>query len=77
MSVIRSFGNEGSVLVTYESSSSTALSGLDFAPASGQLLFTPGQKLQQVALRILDDSLPEGPEVFSVNITAVALVNMR
>uniref|UniRef100_A0A668RW45 Adhesion G-protein coupled receptor V1 n=1 Tax=Oreochromis aureus TaxID=47969 RepID=A0A668RW45_OREAU len=76
VSIIRSFGNEGSVLVTYESSSSTALSGLDFAPASGQLLFTPGQKLQQVALRIQDDSLPEGPEVFFVNITAVALVNI-
>uniref|UniRef100_A0A3B4G959 Adhesion G-protein coupled receptor V1 n=1 Tax=Pundamilia nyererei TaxID=303518 RepID=A0A3B4G959_9CICH len=77
VSIIRSFGNEGSVLVTYESSSSTALSGLDFAPASGQLLLTPGQKLQQVALHILDDSLPEGPEVFFVNITAVALDNIR
>lgn len=77
MSVTRSFGNEGSVLVAYESSSNTAVSGLDFVPASGQLLFTPGQNSQQITLRIQDDSLPEEPEVFFVNITKVALVNVR
>uniref|UniRef100_A0A3P8TGE6 Adhesion G-protein coupled receptor V1 n=1 Tax=Amphiprion percula TaxID=161767 RepID=A0A3P8TGE6_AMPPE len=72
----RSFGSLGSVWLTYETSGNTAISGLDFVPASGRILFTPGQTTQQVTLRILDDSLPEGPEMFFINITEVELVNI-
>ncbi|MEQ2283323.1 hypothetical protein AMECASPLE_010101, partial [Ameca splendens] len=75
VTVIRSYGSLGSVLVTYETSGYTAVSGMDFVPASGRLLFTPGQTSQEVTLHILDDSLPEGPELFFVNITNVDLVN--
>ncbi|XP_028269622.1 adhesion G-protein coupled receptor V1 [Parambassis ranga] len=75
VTVIRSFGSLGSVWVTYQTSGNTATSGLDFAPASGRLLFTPGQASQQIRLHIQDDSLPEGPEVFFINITVVELVN--
>ncbi|KAM3842448.1 adhesion G-protein coupled receptor V1-like, partial [Diretmus argenteus] len=74
--VLRSLGNLGSVWVTYQTSGSTAVSGVDFTPASGRLLFTPGQTSQQITLRIHDDNLPEGPEVFFLNITEVELLNV-
>lgn len=77
VTVIRSQGSLGSVLVTYETSGYTAVSGTDFSPASGRLLFTPGQTSQELTLQIQDDSLPEGPEVFFINITSVDLVNLR
>ncbi|KAM4746526.1 adhesion G-protein coupled receptor V1 isoform 2-T2 [Anableps anableps] len=76
VTVIRSYGSLGSVLVTYETSGYTAVSGMDFTPASGRLLFIPGQTSQEVTLHIWDDSLPEGPELFLVNITNVELLNL-
>uniref|UniRef100_A0A3B4ZW94 Adhesion G-protein coupled receptor V1 n=1 Tax=Stegastes partitus TaxID=144197 RepID=A0A3B4ZW94_9TELE len=76
VTINRSSGSLGSVWVTYETSGNTAISGLDFAPASGRIRFSPGQTSQQVILRILDDSLPEMPEMFFINITEVQLVNM-
>ncbi|KAF7200055.1 adhesion G-protein coupled receptor V1 isoform X2 [Nothobranchius furzeri] len=73
--VNRSFGSLGRVWVTYETSGDTAISGTDFVQASGRLLFTPGQTSQQITLSIQDDSLPEGPEMFFINITKAELVN--
>lgn len=77
VTVSRSLGSLGSVWVTYQTSAHTAVSGEDFASASGRLLFTSGQTSQQVTLHIQDDNLPEGPEMFFLNITEVELVNIR
>lgn len=77
VTVSRSLGSLGSVWVTYKTSGDTAVSGVDFIPASGRLLFTSGQISQQVTLRIQDDSLPEGPEMFFVYITEVHFANER
>ncbi|XP_026199339.1 adhesion G-protein coupled receptor V1 [Anabas testudineus] len=76
VTVNRYVGSLGSVWVTYQSSGNTAVSGVDFTPASGKLLFTPGQTSQQLTLHVLDDSLPEAPEMFFLNITEVSLVNV-
>ncbi|KAM8885173.1 adhesion G-protein coupled receptor V1 [Spinachia spinachia] len=76
VTINRSLGSLGSVWVTYRTSGNTAVSGVDFAPASGRLLFTPGQTSQQVVLHVLDDSLPEDTEMFFLNITEVELVNI-
>ncbi|CAJ1068549.1 adhesion G-protein coupled receptor V1 [Xyrichtys novacula] len=76
VTVTRFLGNLGSVWVTYQTSGYTAVSEVDFVPASGRLLFTPGQTTKQVALQIQDDSLPEEPEIFFLNITEVELVNV-
>ncbi|KAI3372466.1 hypothetical protein L3Q82_022949 [Scortum barcoo] len=76
VTVNRFLGSLGSVWVTYQTSGNTALSGVDFAPASGRLLFSPGQTSKQVTLHIQDDSLSEGPEMFFLNITEVELVNV-
>ncbi|XP_045890437.1 adhesion G-protein coupled receptor V1 [Micropterus dolomieu] len=75
VTVNRSLGSLGSVWVTYRTSGNTAVSGVDFTPASGRLLFTPGLTSQQVTLHIQDDVLPEVPEMFFLNITGVELVN--
>lgn len=77
VTVNRSLGSLGSVWMTYQTSGNTAVSGVDFTPASGRLLFTLGQTSEQVTLHIQDDSLPEAPEMFFLNITAVELVNAR
>ncbi|KAK5871603.1 hypothetical protein PBY51_004474 [Eleginops maclovinus] len=76
VTVTRSLGSVGSVWVSYQTSADTALSGVDFAPASGRLLFTPGQISQQLTLQIQDDDLPEDHETFQLNITDVELVNV-
>lgn len=73
----RSLGNLGAVWLTYQTSGGSADSGDDFAASSGRLLFSPGQTSQLLTLLILDDSLPEGPEMFYLNITKVELVNER
>ncbi|KAF7670351.1 hypothetical protein LDENG_00010120 [Lucifuga dentata] len=74
--VFRSLGSVGSVWVTYQTSGSTATSGVDFDPASGRLLFMPGQTSEHIPVRIHDDSLPEGPEEFFLKITKVELLNV-
>lgn len=77
MTVERSSGSLRSVWVAFQTQGSTAASGLDFTPASGRLRFAEGQTSEQVTLHIRDDSLPEGPEVFFLNITGVELANAR
>ncbi|XP_014844179.1 PREDICTED: G-protein coupled receptor 98 isoform X1 [Poecilia mexicana] len=76
VTVIRSYGSLGSVLVTYQTSGYTAVSGMDFTPASGRLLFTPGLKSHDVTVHIRDDNLPERPELFFINITHAELLNL-
>ncbi|KAK9522609.1 hypothetical protein VZT92_019059 [Zoarces viviparus] len=76
VTVNRSLGSLGSVWVSYQTSGNTAVSGVDFAPASGRLLFTSGQTSQQVTLHIQDDSIAEDTEMFFLNITKVELVNV-
>nr|XP_057927104.1 adhesion G-protein coupled receptor V1 isoform X2 [Doryrhamphus excisus] len=75
VTINRSLGTMGSVWVTFQTSGTTAVSGEDFASASGRLLFAPGQTSKQVSVGIYDDSLPEGPEMFFFNITEVEVVN--
>ncbi|KAI9527782.1 Adhesion G-protein coupled receptor V1 [Dissostichus eleginoides] len=76
VTVSRSAGSEGSVWVSYQTSGDTAVSGEDFAPASGRLLFSPGQTSEQLTLHIQDDDLPEESEMFLLNITDVELLNV-
>ncbi|XP_051923302.1 adhesion G-protein coupled receptor V1 [Hippocampus zosterae] len=76
VTINRTLGSLRSVWVTYQTSGNTAVSGEDFASASGRLLFAPGLTSQHFSVRIHDDSLPEGPEMFYVNITDVDLVDV-
>ncbi|KAJ8006188.1 hypothetical protein DPEC_G00125640 [Dallia pectoralis] len=76
VTVIRSRGIIGSVWVTYQTAGGVAVSGVDFIRASGRLLFGPNQTAHDITLRIYDDDLPEGPEEFYINVTAVELLNV-
>ncbi|XP_076853827.1 adhesion G-protein coupled receptor V1 [Brachyhypopomus gauderio] len=75
VTVVRSMGLLSSVWVSYRTEGGSALSGLDFEQSSGRLVFGPGQASRSVTLKILDDSLPEGPEEFRVNISQVQLLD--
>ncbi|XP_049326601.1 adhesion G-protein coupled receptor V1 isoform X2 [Astyanax mexicanus] len=75
VTVVRSMGLLGSVWVSYQTEGRTAVIGLDFNQSSGRLLFSPGDSFKIITLKILDDSLPEGPEEFYLNITQVQLLN--
>ncbi|XP_058384943.1 adhesion G-protein coupled receptor V1 [Diceros bicornis minor] len=74
VTVLRSGGSSGPVRLWYETMSGTAEAGLDFIPASGELLFEAREVAKSVHVEILDDGLPEGPEEFSLVITKVELL---
>lgn len=74
ITVIRSGGSLGPVRLWYETVSGTAEAGWDFVPASGDLLFEAQEMAKSVQIEILDDSLPEGPEEFSLVMTKVELL---
>ncbi|XP_015216090.2 adhesion G-protein coupled receptor V1 isoform X1 [Lepisosteus oculatus] len=75
ITVLRSQGHIGSVLVWYQTTSGSAESDSDFTAVSGQLLFLPSVSVHTVPVEILNDDLPEGPEQFYLNITRAELVN--
>ena len=77
MTVVRSLGTYGSVMLNVLTFSGTADSAQDFVPLSGQLLFGPGETSRDLIMEILDDEIPEGPEDFYISITEVALIDSR
>ena len=58
----------------FEAVSGTAEAGVDFIPPPRQLLFEARETVKSMHIEILDDSLPEGPEEFSLVITKVELL---
>jgi hypothetical protein len=58
------------VSATYASASGTATSGVDFTAASGPVTFAPGATSQTVAVAVLDDTLDEDDETFTVALSA-------
>ncbi|KAB0406077.1 hypothetical protein E2I00_004999, partial [Balaenoptera physalus] len=74
LTVVRSGGSFGPVRLWFEAVSGTAEAGVDFIPPPGQLLFEARETVKSVHIEILDDSLPEGPEEFSLVITKVELL---
>lgn len=52
--------------VSVTTNSGTASSGSDFTPISQMVTFAPGVSSMRVAVTIVDDSLPEGDEMFTV-----------
>ncbi|KAH0505721.1 G-protein coupled receptor 98 [Microtus ochrogaster] len=73
VTVVRSGGSFGRLLVWYETDSHTAKAGWDFVPASGELLFEARERAKSLHVEILDDDLPEGPEEFALALTKVDL----
>lgn len=64
-----SSSNNVPVSVDFTTAGSGATAGLDFAATSGTVVFPPGVTTQQVSIPILDDTLDETNELFSVNLS--------
>ena len=66
VTVTRSGGNAGEVSVDFSTADGTALAGEDFSAVSGTLVFADGEMSRNFDVTILDDSVYEGDESFSV-----------
>jgi uncharacterized delta-60 repeat protein len=70
ISLFRTNGSLGVVSVQYSTVAGTATPGLDYVSQSGTLLFGQGQTNQDILIPILDDTLVEGDESFSITISS-------
>ena len=58
-----------SVTVNYATVTGSATAGSDYTATSGQLMFAPGETTATISVPILNDSLSEALESFSVNLS--------
>ena len=64
--VIRSGGLAAPATVTFSTSDGTATGGSDYAASSGTITFSPGQVRQTINVALIDDSVQEPSETFTV-----------
>lgn len=57
------------LVIDYATADGTAVAGVDYTGAAGQLVFLPGETKKLVTIPILNDALPEPAESFALNIT--------
>ena len=67
--VVRTGGSLATVSVRYSATDGGAESGSDFESVAGVLVFSPGQNMAQIIVRIIDDTTPETEENFDVSIS--------
>ena len=70
VTVTRTGGSAGTVTVNYATSGGTATSVADFTPASGTLTFGNGETSKTIPVTILDDSVDEPNETFSITLSS-------
>jgi YVTN family beta-propeller protein len=61
--------NKGEATVDYATSDGSATAGQDYSAISGTLIFIPGQTIASFTVPVLKDSLVEGDETLSLNLT--------
>ena len=66
--VVRTNATTGEITVGYSTASGTATAGDDFTPASGVLVFTNGEVLKTISIPIVDDTVVEDSETFTVSL---------
>ncbi|VDI35962.1 G-protein coupled receptor 98 [Mytilus galloprovincialis] len=71
--ILRQYGRINRVMVTYTTTPGTAEVNKDFYGTSGTLTFEHEQKQRNVEITIQQDDLPEGPEMFYLNLTSARL----
>ncbi len=59
----------GPVSVDYATKDGTAAAGADYTAASGTLTFAPGETAKTVSVALLDDSIDEGKETFTLRLS--------
>jgi uncharacterized delta-60 repeat protein len=71
VSIVRAGGFAGAVSVTFYTINVTATGGADHEAAEGILTFAEGETNKTLQIRIFDDALVEGDEIFLVALTNV------
>ncbi len=66
ITVILDEASTDQVMVSYQTTSVSALSGIDFSSTLGTLAFDPGEMTSSFSIPITDDGILEGEESFSV-----------
>ena len=64
-----SHASDSAVTVDYDTASATATEGTDFANATGTLTFAAGVTSQTITVNVTDDTIFEGTETFTVDLT--------
>ena len=72
VTVNRTSGKASAVSVHYLAHSGTAISGDDFAETEGDLNFTANETNKVIAIPILNDTIADGNETFSISLSGVA-----
>ncbi|NOS72912.1 MAG: hypothetical protein HOP33_23685 [Verrucomicrobia bacterium] len=68
LTVTRTGGTVGNASIAYETHNGSAIGGLDFTPTNGVLNFAPGQASRQIIVPIINDTLDETNENFTVSL---------
>ena len=68
ITVERSGSSTGVATVNFNTSNGTAIAGSDYTATSGTITFAAGQTTQTVSIPILNDTVPESNETFSVTL---------
>ncbi|KAK3601208.1 hypothetical protein CHS0354_004408 [Potamilus streckersoni] len=72
--VIRNSGLNGQVLLSYKTYPGKATPYQDYYPVESTLTFQHGENRQIVSVQIIQDTIPEGPEEFYINLTSCRLL---
>jgi hypothetical protein len=70
LTIQRSGGAKGTVSVNYATRNGSAAAGSDYTSVSGTMTFLSGEAAKVITIPILSDSLNDGEEVFSVDLSA-------
>ena len=65
------------VTVEYETRNGTATAGSDYTAKSGELVFEPGDTEKTVSVTVLDDTVPEDPEEFTVELSSPSAARLK
>ena len=61
----------GVVSINYATQDGTALAGSDYVAEAGTLKFAPGETAKTVKVQLINDTLPEGDEAFSLKLSGL------
>lgn len=69
VTVIRTNGSSGTVTVQFSSRDGSAMAGQDYVATNGTLTFSPGVTSATFNVVLLNESIPEPPETFTVSLS--------
>jgi hypothetical protein len=72
VTLIRTGGTTGNVVVNYRTVADTAIADSDFVTTEGKVRFLTGETEKQITVELIDDTLFEGSERFQLIITDLA-----